>query len=502
MYIVKNHRHAVPIDILPDNVFLEIFSFSIEDPFEYASSHWHPREWKTLVHVCQRWRGIIFASPRRLDLHLRCSHGTPVRKNLVFWPATLPLIVDYDNFGGPISPEDEDNIDAALEHPSRVRRVNIHAKSPLMKKVITALWKSFPVLTHLDLTCHDSVHPVISRRILRGSNIPHLQHLYLRGISFPQLPSPFSSARNLVSLQLKVMPVNGYVSPDAMARSLAVLTRLKHLSIAFYEDLSPSEQSRGHPYPQIRAVLPPLTSIYYEGESEYLEDFLAQIDTPRVDSLTIEYTLHRIQASQLSWYIERTENLKIDQFMRAQLYFYTDNSLFGLNRSQGEWIESRFLMKIIDEAYLEEHVWEMVHLIGQISAKFSKVNDLFTHGDNIVQWDGMGLAEWLPLFRLFPAVETLRLSGRLAVYVASAFEDSTEEMVTDVFPALNLIRIAECEDGSPEDKDKHQENLIFTFWCLYCFFYLPQVKKVRSKKSTEYFSQDIPFTLFNTFLYF
>jgi hypothetical protein len=34
----------------------------------------------------------------------------------------------------------------------------------------------------------------------------------------------------------------------------------------------------------------------------------------------------------------------------------------------------------------------------------------------------------------------------------------------------------------------------FFFSCFKCFFYLPQVKKAHSVKSTEYFSQDIPFT--------
>ena len=450
----------MPIDILPDNVLLEIFSFCIDDPFEYESSH--ARDWQRLVHVCQRWRGLIFASPRRLDLHLRCSHGTPVRENLVSWPVTLPLVLDYYRFSRDgISPEDEDNIVAALEHPGRVLHIRILVNSSLMKKVITALRESFPVLTHLDLTscltCHDSVQPVISRKILGGSNIPHLQHLCLTGISIPQLPSPFLSARNLVSLQLYQMIADGYVSPDALARSLAVLTRLKHLSISFYGDMTFSEQLRlrGHSYPQMRATLTALTEIDYQGESEYLEDFLARIDTPRVDSLTTDYFRHRIQASQLSRFLERTETLKIDQFTRARLYFYPHSSFFGLSHSQEAWTESHLNLEIMGSGSfegLEAQVRDKVQLIGQLSAVFSKVDDLFAHGDSPVESGEMGLAEWLPLFRLFPAVKTLRLSGGLAVHVASALEDTTEEMVTDVFPALSLIRIAKCEDG-PRRKD-------------------------------------------------
>jgi hypothetical protein len=51
-------------------------------------------KWHTLVHVCQRWRQIVFASPRRLNLQILCTHGTPVRKNLGIWPA-FPIAIDY-----------------------------------------------------------------------------------------------------------------------------------------------------------------------------------------------------------------------------------------------------------------------------------------------------------------------------------------------------------------------------------------------------------------------
>jgi len=106
------------------------------------------------VHVCQRWRQIIFASPRRLDLHLSCSYGTPVRQNLVCWPVILPIAIDYSGRLGPvnrISPDDEDNLIAALEHPGRVRHVEIFATCSPLQKVATVMQESFPALTYLGL---------------------------------------------------------------------------------------------------------------------------------------------------------------------------------------------------------------------------------------------------------------------------------------------------------------------------------------------------------------
>jgi len=117
----------------------------------------------------------------------------------------------------------------------------------------------------------------------------------------------------------------------------------------------------------------------------------------------------------------------------------------------------------------------MAHLVGQLSATFSKVDDLFAHGGYAGQSDWMGITEWPPLFRLFPAVETLRLSGELAVYVVSALENTTEEMVNNVFPALRLIRIVECEDRETEERDEDEDNWIEQVGSLERFLSLRQL---------------------------
>jgi hypothetical protein len=49
------------IDILPDDALLEIFDFYL------GETEWTNR-WHILVHVCRRWRLVVFGSPRRLNL--------------------------------------------------------------------------------------------------------------------------------------------------------------------------------------------------------------------------------------------------------------------------------------------------------------------------------------------------------------------------------------------------------------------------------------------------
>ncbi len=95
-----------------------------------------PWRWHTLVRVCRSWRHIVFASPRRLDLQLLCTVGTPVRKYLDCWPPTFPIVINYMFLRWPLpSSEDEDSIVAALENPDRVCSIELVATSPLVEKV-------------------------------------------------------------------------------------------------------------------------------------------------------------------------------------------------------------------------------------------------------------------------------------------------------------------------------------------------------------------------------
>ncbi|KAH8994139.1 hypothetical protein EDB86DRAFT_2927076 [Lactarius hatsudake] len=72
------------IGVLSDDVLLVVFGFCRMS----SSWHWH---WPRLVHVCQRWRLIVFASPRSLDLWLYCTPRTLV-KNTCCWPA-FPIAI-------------------------------------------------------------------------------------------------------------------------------------------------------------------------------------------------------------------------------------------------------------------------------------------------------------------------------------------------------------------------------------------------------------------------
>jgi hypothetical protein len=92
----------------------------------------------------------------------------------------------------------------------------------------------------------------------------------------------------------------------------------------------------------------------------------------------------------------------------------------------------------------------MANVLGQLVAMFPNIDHLYVHGNNVEPRE-MASADWLPFFHLFQAVKALHLSGGVAAYIVSALEDTTDKMVDEVFPVLDLIWIDEEEN---EDCDK------------------------------------------------
>ncbi|KAH9020971.1 hypothetical protein EDB84DRAFT_549949 [Lactarius hengduanensis] len=216
----ESNRHVATIDILPDDIFLEIFAICLSNPYEHPAGHM--RLWQRLVHVCQRWRQIIYGSPRNFDLHLycsNCSNGTSFGEGLSLWPE-FPLILEYCIM------EDQYDLIAALEDPDRVRRVDLIISSPEVVEVVAAMEAPFPALTHLELTGpeEDRLKDMLYLSDFLGGSAPCLQHLSLEAVDLLDLPGLLQSARDLVFLRLEnIFPF----SPEEIVGGLVGLTKLR-----------------------------------------------------------------------------------------------------------------------------------------------------------------------------------------------------------------------------------------------------------------------------------
>src|SRR5713226_3269714 len=119
----------VTIDVLPDVALLEIFDCYCyvnqvpEEEKDEEEEDLGIQAWQTLVHVCWKWRSVVFGSPLRLNLRLHGTEFTPLRETLAVWPA-LPIVVCLVN---PLERRgiNIDNITAALEHNDRVCEIRL-----------------------------------------------------------------------------------------------------------------------------------------------------------------------------------------------------------------------------------------------------------------------------------------------------------------------------------------------------------------------------------------
>ncbi len=424
--------------MLPVDVLLEIFDFCRMDSNRYGISFRPGSEWLRLVHVCQQWRHIVFASPRRLDLTLLCTYGTPVRKNLGYWPP-FPIVVDYFTWNGTgRAPNFEDDVTAALEHPDRVRSIKLAVTSSLLGRVASVMQEPFLALTDLWLSSKDRNAPVLPDVFLGGST-PRLQKIYLAGFSFPALPTLLLSASDLVYLRLEDIPQDGYISPEAMVTGLAALTRLDTLWIWFKSQTSRTEQRHSSLLP--RDVLPSLLTFNFRGFSEYLEHLLARIDTPRLHCFKITYFNQLdFRVPQLSRFIGRTENFELTGFRHARVRFNVGNAYIKLDCEQREHRINRLTLRILCKG-LDWQVSHLAQILGQSPAMVSYVDLLSIDEDDLQSgWqDDMDDTKWLQLLRPFTAVKTLHGSEQLGGHIALALDDISGEMVTEVLPALDSL---------------------------------------------------------------
>jgi hypothetical protein len=403
---------------------------------------WMPRggpiEWQTLVHVCQKWRYLVLASPNRLGLFLACTDRTPVREMLHIWPP-LPILVSSNQFDA------QDNVIAALEHRDRVHRIYLKSTSPRVERSATVLRGPFPALVHLSLVSDDATPPVLPNTLSCGS-APRLQSLALWGIEIPGLPELLLTTSDLVYLNIWQMSNTGYILPEAMVPSLSALTRLRHLSIGFRSWATHPAQ---HPSPLTRAVLPSLTDLTFHGVSEYLEDLVARIDAPQLRGVCIAFSNQLISdIQQLPQFISNTE--KLYSFKLAEVTFRKYGVKVRLYPREAKSYSFESATLDIRCRGLQRQVSSMSQICKQLSSLLSSVEQLDILGGYNMLFN-VDYSQWLEVFRPFAAVRALRISRNMQSPIVSALQELTGQMTKEVLPALDSLYLQEYEpSGSAE----------------------------------------------------
>src|SRR5712671_178617 len=435
----------VTIDNLPDNVLLEVFYF-------YKSGYMVFRQfvmwdWQELAQVCRRWRSIIFASPQRLGLHVICDATTPTRTSLNIWPP-FPIAVCYPKrvrhrvftFSGRVHKEEElENVIAALENHDRITSILLTDWSGLaLKRFVEVMLQPFVALTYLHLHSVKKPTLVLPEAFLGGS-ASRLRSFDLHGIAFPSLPN-FIFSSNLVYLSLDKIPTSGYISPEAIAAFLAPLSNLKTFFIGF----SSPRPRPSHPIPPplARVVLPALTSLSFQGVSEYLEDLISRIDTPALDSVDIHFFM------DLDFHTPQLNQLISEMISRVERFGRPNSAalLFGETTVEIE-IQSgdqAFLSFAIHCDRLDYQVSSMTQVCRKLSPYLSFVEklDMMPLPETaLALQNDMDSTQWLELFHPFIAIQSLCVTKKLVPLVAPALQDLTGDGAKEIFPALSDLHL-------------------------------------------------------------
>ncbi|KAH9960047.1 hypothetical protein BGW80DRAFT_82958 [Lactifluus volemus] len=435
----------VTIESLPVDVLLDIFYF-YQREHGYGLHRWH-----VLVHVCQRWRHIVFAFPHCLGLYLECTEKTPVRRTLDAWPC-LPIIIrDTWKCARKWPVLIGDNIIAALEHHDRICEIELYLLCPLLEQFSRAMQVPFPALTLLKLDLADkSVPALVVPDTFLGGSASRLQRLILSGIPFPTLPKILQSSHNLVEIRLTRIPNIGYISPKSMATALSALSKLEVLEIGFE---SPASRTDRHALPSTRVNLPSLTRMEFHGASEYFEDFIARIDTPSIRYVkTMFFNQLVFDNPRFLQFVGRTKSLR--SFKRADLFL--DNSTAKILHYDDRLDSPRKPVSLHIRILCNALDWKLsglAQICAELSIFLSNVERCNVEWNRnwTVPLEDMDHTQWLELFRPFTSVQSLEISSGLEGLIAPALKELTGVRVMEVFPVLRTLTFSQLnsEPKSP-----------------------------------------------------
>ncbi|KAI0270303.1 hypothetical protein BGY98DRAFT_264291 [Russula aff. rugulosa BPL654] len=392
------------IDVLPDEVLLAIFDFYVVpyqdvDLFDAVVGEQDAvkriESWQSLVHVCRRWRGLVFGSPRRLNLQLYYDSERSATKTLDVWPPCLSSFRDmFPKRRWIVSSLNSSTAIAFVKSVSAAtqlrkltnfgRQCRCHSRS---SQICTfhleafPMCQFFPIHSWVDLPHAYDTSPWIP------FHFRHYQNYFCLPRTSSILSLRYSSFRVLFT--------------EAMATCLFVLTSLESLRLEFESPQSSPDQENRRSPPRTLPVLPALSFFSFKGVNEYLEELVARVDTPR---------LYQFRSSTL-----RAPN-------KAHVFF----------DSQTAWI------KLQPQASNEEYF----EICATSSPLFFTTENLFiSEGyDAPLDWKGgIENIEWLELLLPFTAVKNLYLSKQFAPRIAPVLQEMTVGGTTEVLSTLQNL---------------------------------------------------------------
>ena len=411
---------------LSDKVLLNIFRYILD---------LSPRYWSRLVHTCCKWRRVVFASHRALQLRLFCTYRTPVQKILYCWPSYLDIVVEY---GGspeldPPAPEDENNILASLEQSNRVTSISLTITSSLLEK-LSAIESRHQLSELENLNILSRARALVTLpRIFWWC--PRLSCLRLSGIAFSPFFPLLHTSKNLVDVQLHDVLGPWPFLPHEFAHILSGMTQLRSLSLHL-----PSAHGSISSSPRLREriVVPLLTRLSFRGTTTYLEDMVARIDAPRLGDIELTFLDYGDSGlSILGQFIDRVELHKSDY--RAHIPSPESGISITFIHAGAPMC---FILKLICKS-LTVLLSSMARIRAHFPALLLNVEDLrITVGRKSRQEDFLNGKAWLELIASFASVKWFHAPKNLLTSFLHALRSPHTQRDT-VLPVLYKLYVSQ-----------------------------------------------------------
>ena len=353
-----------------------------------------------------------------------------MRHTLDCWPA-LPLSIWYPRalLYDTLSLADEENVISALEHPGRIREINLTLTRPLSERLAPLMQAPFPVLEDLQLGSREMVESLILPSGFLGESTPRLRRINLDGTPFPSLPRLLVTAVDLVSLRLYEIPNTGYFSPESLVTGLDATPRLRFLEICFVHPTPLSNQTIPDTYRQTRVALPDLTEFQFRGDNEYLEDLVARVDAPNIEQFNVTlFDRPTFELPQLAEFIGRAEEL-MSSPQRMSIWLWAPR--FSITHYFGSLPSPRATFQLqMPCSEFARQLTLLTRICRQLSRLVACVERLDIEANSTLSdWrDEIDDGLWLGLLAPFSGVRRLELIGSLIPHVASALEQSADDM--------------------------------------------------------------------------
>ena len=436
-----NRLCSTPIHKLNNDVLLNIFyAYKLIISESYGNIFLLPqweteRWWYKPAQVCQRWRHLILASPVRLGLHLICTYGTPVADMLAHSPP-FPLIINYLDNVLEASTKDEEGILVALQHYDRVRRIGLSMQAPNLLKVVEVMDRQFPVLERLFIWPRTEDDGLVIPSTFQAPRLGMilLSHAHLH------LQSPLLGATaNLTFLMLLNVPLSAYFQPSYLVAQLSSMPHLERLSIGFKSPIPTRDIERQPLHTLIQPhVTLSLRILYFRGVSAYLEQLLAQINSPLLEVLQI-HLFNQLNPTipHLLQFINGIERFRFSFF---RLVFHGERVSLTTDCQQGGLADPFHLT--IDCRHVDWQVsaaTQIVNVLAPILSTAEGLTLIYQHGPSSEWHDEINRTQWRDLLRPFNGVETLHVAEGLIGQLSRSLRLEDGEQPLELFPELKQL---------------------------------------------------------------